>query len=46
MTELAGLELVVGIERERTIHEGKYHAGRSAVVEVVARQPAAMVRGG
>lgn len=36
--ELAGLELVVGLERERTVHEGKYHQGKSAVVQVVARR--------
>ncbi len=34
--ELAGLEVVVGIEKEREVKEGKYHQGRSAVVQVAA----------
>ena len=34
--ELAGLELVVGVELEREVKEGKYHQGRSAVVQVAA----------
>lgn len=38
--ELAGLDFLVGVEREREIWEGKYHRGRSAVVQVVARKPA------
>lgn len=38
--ELAGLELLVGLEREREIAEGRYHRGRSAVVQVLARKPA------
>lgn len=33
--ELRGLDLVVARERERELHEGAYHAGRSALVEVV-----------
>ena len=37
--ELSGLELVIGLEREREIHEGKYHQGRSSVVQVVAKKP-------
>lgn len=36
--ELAGLECVRGEERERVIHEGQGHDGRSAVVQVVARR--------
>ncbi|MCC6622207.1 MAG: methyltransferase domain-containing protein [Deltaproteobacteria bacterium] len=38
--ELAGLELVIGRELERDVHEGFLHGGRSAVVQVVARRPA------
>lgn len=38
--ELAGLELLVADELEREVQEGKYHQGRSAVVQVVARKPA------
>jgi SAM-dependent methyltransferase len=38
--ELQGLELEVGVEREREVHEGHAHGGRSAVVQVVARKPA------
>jgi SAM-dependent methyltransferase len=34
--ELSGLELVVGVEKEREVKEGKYHQGRSAVVQVAA----------
>ena len=37
--ELSGLEVVVGVEREREIREGKYHRGRSAVVQVAAIHP-------
>jgi SAM-dependent methyltransferase len=37
--ELAGLDFLVGRELEREIHEGKYHQGPSAVVQVVARRP-------
>jgi SAM-dependent methyltransferase len=38
--ELAGLELVIGREIERDVSEGKYHGGRAAVVQVLARRPA------
>ncbi len=38
--ELKGLELVVGVEREREVHEGAHHEGRSAVVQLLARKPA------
>ncbi len=34
--ELEGLELIMGIEIERNISEGKYHQGESVVVQVVA----------
>jgi SAM-dependent methyltransferase len=37
--ELAGLDIEVGVERERAVNEGKYHQGNSAVVQVVARKP-------
>lgn len=37
--ELQGLEWLLGQEIEREIHEGKYHHGRSAVVQVLARKP-------
>ncbi len=36
--ELAGLEFVHAVERERVIHEGAGHAGPSSVVQVVARR--------
>jgi len=38
-TELAGLDFEVAVEREREVHEGPYHDGPSAVVQVVARKP-------
>lgn len=37
--ELAGLELVVGEEKRREVHEGAYHEGTSAVLQVIARKP-------
>jgi hypothetical protein len=37
--ELAGLELLHAEEKLREVHEGSYHEGRSAVVQVVARKP-------
>ena len=37
--DLAGLEIVISRELEREIFEGVYHTGRSAVVQVLARQP-------
>lgn len=37
--ELVGLELLVGEEKVREVHEGRYHDGPSAVVQVVARKP-------
>lgn len=39
--ELAGLELVIAREIEREVVEGRYHTGRGAVVQVLARKPAA-----
>ncbi len=39
--ELQGLEFVIAREGERMIREGRYHNGRSAVVQVLARKPAA-----
>ncbi len=37
--ELAGLELVEAEEKVRNVHEGKYHDGMSAVLQVIARKP-------
>jgi 2-polyprenyl-3-methyl-5-hydroxy-6-metoxy-1,4-benzoquinol methylase len=37
--DLAGLELLIGRELERAVHEGPYHDGMSAVVQVLARKP-------
>lgn len=37
--ELTGLEFELLQEVERDLNEGKYHHGRSAVVQVVARKP-------
>jgi len=37
--ELAGLRIEHGVETEREIHEGDYHRGRSAVVQVLAFKP-------
>lgn len=34
-SELNGLDFVIGAEIERTISEGKYHQGESAVVQIV-----------
>ncbi|MBX3737463.1 MAG: class I SAM-dependent methyltransferase [Candidatus Didemnitutus sp.] len=38
--ELPGLEFEIGRELERDVHEGGGHTGRSAVVQILARQPA------
>ncbi len=38
--ELAGLKFVISRELEREVREGRYHHGRSAVVQVLARRPA------
>lgn len=37
--ELSGLELLDAGERLREVHEGAYHDGPSAVLQVVARKP-------
>jgi SAM-dependent methyltransferase len=37
--ELEGLEIRVGRELRREVHEGKYHNGTSAVVEILAFKP-------
>lgn len=37
--ELAGLDFLVAEEKLREVHEGKYHHGLSAVLQVVARKP-------
>ncbi len=39
MGELGGLEFLVAREIERDVHEGRYHNGRSAVVQILARRP-------
>lgn len=39
-SELAGLRFEVARETEREVIEGRYHTGRSSVVQVVARRPA------
>lgn len=38
--ELDGLELMHAAELDREVVEGKYHTGRGAVVQIVARKPA------
>jgi 2-polyprenyl-3-methyl-5-hydroxy-6-metoxy-1,4-benzoquinol methylase len=40
--ELAGLQFIIGLETEREVNEGKYHRGKSAVVQVVAVKPQAI----
>jgi len=40
-SELQGLEFDVAVEREREVHEGRGHAGPSAVVQLLARRPEA-----
>jgi SAM-dependent methyltransferase len=37
--DFEGLEWIIARETEREIHEGKYHGGRSAVVQLVGRKP-------
>ena len=37
--ELAGLDFLIGRELEREVVEGRYHTGRGAVVQVLARKP-------
>ncbi len=36
--ELAGLDLEIGRELEREVHEGRFHDGHGAVVQVLARK--------
>ncbi|MFO0659279.1 MAG: class I SAM-dependent methyltransferase [Polyangiaceae bacterium] len=38
-SELHGLDFLVSQEIEREVHEGQYHNGHSAVVQVVAKRP-------
>lgn len=38
-TELAGLDLVIGRELVREVHEGRYHTGEAAVVQIVGVHP-------
>jgi SAM-dependent methyltransferase len=42
--ELTGLELLVAREAERDLHEGRYHDGRSSVVQIVGIAPRGPVR--
>jgi SAM-dependent methyltransferase len=37
--ELAGLDLVRAEELEREVHEGRYHFGRGAVVQIIGVKP-------
>ena len=37
--DLDGLEWLHAVELERDVHEGKYHTGASAVVQVLGRKP-------
>ena len=39
--ELEGLEFLIARETERDIIEGRYHKGRAAVVQILARKAAA-----
>lgn len=39
-TDLAALELVIARDAERDIHEGRFHTGPSATVQIVARRRA------
>jgi SAM-dependent methyltransferase len=43
-SDLEGLEWIIGREVEREVHEGRYHDGLSATVQVVARKPLARER--
>ena len=38
-TDLAGLRIEHGVEIEREVHEGEYHHGRSAVLQILAFKP-------
>jgi len=38
-TELAGLVFEHALEKEREVVEGKFHTGKGAVVQIVARKP-------
>ncbi len=41
--ELVGLEFTHAVELERDVREGRYHTGRAATVQVIARRPAAEI---
>ena len=41
VADFTGLGILIAVEREREVHEGTFHGGRSAVVQVMARKPAA-----
>lgn len=36
--DFAGLELVVARETEREVHEGRFHSGKSAVVQIIGEK--------
>ncbi|MDX2059459.1 MAG: methyltransferase domain-containing protein [Gemmatimonadales bacterium] len=40
VAELRGLDFLVARELERDLHEGRYHVGKSAVVQILAQHPA------
>lgn len=44
--DLAGLDFEIGRELERDVVEGRYHTGRAAVVQVLARCASTVVRTG
>lgn len=37
-TELTGLKFLHAVEIERDVHEGRYHTGRAAVVQIIAQR--------
>lgn len=39
LAELADLDFVTARDGERDVNEGKYHYGRSAVIQIIARKP-------
>lgn len=39
LADLRGLVPVVAVEKRRMVHEGRFHDGESAVVQIVAKKP-------
>lgn len=39
VADFTGFEILIAVEREREVHEGTFHGGRSAVVQLMARKP-------